>query len=220
MKKIDCTGLLSESVQAMFQDIVKACVEEFPGGKFKYKQLYKEVFEEGRFNERATEAINNLVCLGSGKRPSFLMREKTRWLVKLGTWSPGPSLGTQFGELDHEADELMKYLEDSNRPHDKALLYILLGKWIQELKNSLHYSYKIQNKWPPSKTSDVKSKLRCATWQRALLSCFHAFDASAKDWCFGGSVSTVYTPLKLVCLARYFELCTVETIFCHPSLFR
>lgn len=210
VKKIDCTGVLSESVQALFQEIAKVFVEdeEFNTGGRRHDDILK------RFNERATEAIDHAVCLGSGKRPSFLMRERMRWLVKLGTYrfsgvlrsdpyllSPlygDNSFQVLFDDCEDEADELVTYLEESNRPHDKALLYILLGKRISALQTCLD----IVSVVCPSKRSVLNNKLQCAIRQRALLSCFHAFDAGAEHWCFGNYFRRVET--ANASLSRFF----------------
>lgn len=163
VKKIDCTGVLSESVKAFFQEFAR----EFVGSENSWWWGDDNLLRK-RFHERATEAINNLVCLGSGERPSFLMRERMRWLVKLGTSCGCPS----------QEDELVKCLEESNRPQDKALLYIFLGKWIGELQRYLD----LVSRQFSSKRISANNKLQCATRQRALLSCFHAFDAGAEVW--------------------------------------
>lgn len=228
VKKIDCTGVLSESVQALFQEIAKVFVEdeEFNTGGRRHDDILK------RFNERATEAINHAVCLGSGKRPSFLMRERMRWLVKLGTYRfsgvlrSDPYLLSQlygdnsfqvlFDDCEDEADELVTYLEESNRPHDKALLYILLGKWIKELRFPLRRMFFPA---PHGAWRVLKNKLQCATRQRALLSCFYAFDAGAEDWCFGvyfRSVDTAKTCLSKFVADENDQL--VLTTLSHPSL--
>lgn len=190
VKKIDCTGLLSESVQALFQEIVDAFVEG---------EEYRGVEPAKLLRKRAAETINNLVYLGSGERPSFLMRDM-RWLVAIGTCrlspcSPRRSFTVQFDDREESVAELVKCLEESNRQHDKALLYILLGKWIFALKCHLRVARVL---WP-SEMSVVNNKLQCATRQRALLSCFHAFDAGAEDWYFGGHFPRA-EPLRLFSL--------------------
>ena len=100
---------------------------------------------------------------------------------------------------------LRKCLEESNRPHDKELLYILLGKRIVGLKAFLGDCAVFKH--PPSQTSVVNNKLQCATWQRALLSCFHAFDAGVEDWCFGvkfcGVVLTNAGLFRILCKNVY-----------------
>ena len=180
VKKIDCTGLLTESVQAMFQEIVKAFVEdegfEPVKGVIIQRVGFRNFLVRKKFNERATETISNLVCLGSGERPSFLMLERMRWLAILGTWWPSMDFGRGFGGLEDKADELEneleKCLEESNRPHDKELLYILLGKRIVGLKAFLGDCAVFKH--PPSQTSVVNNKLQCATWQEStavLLPC-------------------------------------------------
>lgn len=210
VKKIDCTGLLTESVQAMFQEIVKAFVEDegfepvtVKGVIIQRVGLRKKIMVRKKFNERATETINNLVCLGSGERPSFLMLERMRWLAILGTWWPSMDFGGLEGKADELENELEKCLEESNRPHDKELLYILLGKRIVGLKAFLGDCAE----HPPSRTSVVNNKLQCATRQRALLSCFHAFDAGVEDWCFGvkfcGVVLTNAGLFRILCKNVY-----------------
>ena len=185
VKKIDCTGVLSESVQAFFQEIVNACVEEFNVNVWLWPFCKKRL--RTKLNERATQAVNNLVCLGSGERPSLLMRERMRRLVSLGTWWPGVALRGCFVTGEDDADELLKCLEESNRPKDKALLYILLGKFIIQLQNYLG----VCRLWRT--VSFVNKKLQCATRQRALLSCFHAFDAGAEDFRFGVNFHGAHT---------------------------
>ena len=190
VEKIDCTGLLTESVQAMFQEIVEAFGEEFvPTSKADGFLCYSSSSRK-RFNERATEAINNLVCRGSGERPSFLMRERMRWLVNFAhpysflrndEYLCSELFGTRsnvpFDDREDEVDGLVKCLEESNRPHDKALLYIFLGNWIRVLL--LYLSVVTE----PSETSVLNNKLQSTIQQRALLACFNAFDAGAEDWC-------------------------------------
>ena len=157
--------------------------------------------------KRAAETINNLVCLGSGERPSFLMRERMRWLVAVGMsgLSPRRPFTVQFDDRKEKVAELVKCLEESNRQHDKALLYILLGRWIYALETHLEGLFLprlprmvssivdeddiqcamarfLQDKLERAISKVLQNKLQCVKRQRALLSCFHAFDAGVEDW--------------------------------------
>lgn len=93
-----------------------------------------------------------------------------------------------FDDCEEEAEELVKCLEESNRPQHKALLYIFLGKWISALQAYLDLAW-------PSKRSVLNNKLQCA------IRLMQVQRIGALEFIFAEWTPTTYN----ACLSRVFD---------------